>query len=71
MNATEARAESLLNRKEIYNEAESIFIAEIEEDIKKAVKEGLFEVNVGRMTANARAYYESRGFKVILNTISW
>lgn len=71
MNATEARAESLLNKKEIYNEAEAIFIAEIEEEIKKAVKEGLFEVNVGKMTANARTYYEGLGYKIILNTISW
>ena len=71
MTATEARAESLLNKKELYDKAESIFISEIEEDIKNAVKEGLFEVNVGKMTKNARTYYEGLGYKIILNTISW
>lgn len=71
MTATEARAEALKNKKDIYDSTEVAFIAEIEEDIKTAVKYGLFDVNVGRMTANARTYYEGLGYKVILNTISW
>ena len=71
MTAPEARAESLKNKKDIYDTAEVAFISEIEDAIKEAVAEGLFEANVGRMTANARTYYEGLGYKILNYYISW